>query len=67
MTRKPEEQELVKGIVEMEARGTEDMHLIFNKIGQRLGFVPEETELSTGCTARPRTASVGAEGRIVRR
>lgn len=43
LNRRPDEQELVRRVIESEAMGTSDMHLVFSKIGQRLGFVPEET------------------------
>jgi hypothetical protein len=43
LLRRPDEQEWVRRVIETELRATEDMHLIFNKIGQRLGFLPEET------------------------
>lgn len=42
LTRRPEEQELVRRVVDAEARDTQDMHLVFNKIGIKLGFVPED-------------------------
>lgn len=41
--RKPEEQEYVRRVIEMEMQATDDMHLIFTKIGTRLGFLPEAT------------------------
>lgn len=43
LMRPPQDQELVRKIVESEALAAVDMHLVFNKIGQRLGFVPEGT------------------------
>lgn len=51
LTRRPEEQDLVRKVIDTEARDTEDMHLVFNKIGIKLGFVPEETVRGAMITA----------------
>lgn len=59
------EQERVRYVVDIEARDTEDMHLIFSKIGTRLGFVPESTVrgafIATYCQSQADQARAVAE------
>ena len=61
LNRRAEEQELVRRVIDGEVRATEDMHLIFNKIGQRLGFLPEETVrlamITAYCLTKPEASS----------
>lgn len=60
LTGKPEEQERIRRLIDEVALQTEDMHLLFSKIGVRLGFLPEETVrlafMSAFCTSLPEVA-----------
>jgi hypothetical protein len=65
LTGKPDEQERVRRLIEEVALQTEDMHLLFSKVGVRLGFIPEETVrlafLSAYCVTEPEVAHRLAE------